>query len=135
MMSLSPNRPVKPARYGAHMLAASAKRAPRSGRPGCGDIARRPVGRPVIAKKPYAPARRVEAPAPRIVEQPTMSASASNGLTIAGGFVMTVFATLLMFCRGGLGPNGYLSYATIALGMAAWLLRDASWGRKAFSAR
>jgi hypothetical protein len=115
MMTLTTTRP-------ANLFVSNgpnAKRAPLG-------LARRPMGRPVLAKAPLAQPRRFET-SPR-------TEVASRALTVAGAFATTVFAALLMFCRG-IGPNGYLCYATIALGMTAWLLRDASSPAKAACAR
>jgi hypothetical protein len=76
---------------------------------------RRP--RPRVEKRagrPVAPA--IEATRPRFVGSPMAP-------TLAGGLALGVFASVLMLlCRASLGPNGFLCYAAVGLGMAAWLL-------------
>jgi hypothetical protein len=122
MMTRTTTRPATPSRYRA------AKRPALSLRPA------RPAARIVVTNTAFAPPRPVETSGAALLDSRSIGANASSALTLTGAFATIVFASLLLFCRAGLGPNGYLSYATIALGMAAWLLRDVGAARSAASA-
>jgi hypothetical protein len=72
-----------------------------------------------LPKRPARESRVAPLAPPRVEARP----AGSIALALFGA-LMTTVAVALTLARGGLGPNAYLLYATIALGIAAWHLRE-----------